>query len=116
MLEADDNQIETLEGLPPLPRLEEFSLCNNRILGGWRGQPLLCPRGQSKGWDSGGKDLSTPFSLTRPSGIQLPSDLRPLASFPKLSRLNLQGNPLCQIPHIHSQLTALLPKVATILT
>ncbi|KAJ6653035.1 hypothetical protein lerEdw1_010121 [Lerista edwardsae] len=78
VLEADDNQIETLEGLPPLPRLEELSLCNNRI--------------------------------------QLPSDLQPLASFPKLSHLNLQGNPLCQIPKIHSQLTALLPNVATILT
>ncbi|XP_053218777.1 geranylgeranyl transferase type-2 subunit alpha isoform X2 [Podarcis raffonei] len=78
VLEADDNQIETLEGLPPLPRLEELSLCNNRI--------------------------------------QQPSGLRTLATFPKLAHLNLQGNPLCQIPGVQSELAALLPNVGTILT
>ncbi|XP_029142055.1 geranylgeranyl transferase type-2 subunit alpha [Protobothrops mucrosquamatus] len=31
VMEADDNQIESLEGLPPLPCLEELSLRNNRI-------------------------------------------------------------------------------------
>ncbi|XP_048339016.1 geranylgeranyl transferase type-2 subunit alpha-like, partial [Sphaerodactylus townsendi] len=78
VLEADENRIETLEGLPPLPRLEDLSLCNNRI--------------------------------------QRPSDLRPLASFPKLTHLNLRGNPLCQVPGVQSELAVLLPSVATILT
>uniref|UniRef100_A0A0K8RW36 Geranylgeranyl transferase type-2 subunit alpha n=1 Tax=Crotalus horridus TaxID=35024 RepID=A0A0K8RW36_CROHD len=31
VMEADDNQIESLEGVPPLPCLEELSLRNNRI-------------------------------------------------------------------------------------
>uniref|UniRef100_A0A803SSB7 Geranylgeranyl transferase type-2 subunit alpha n=1 Tax=Anolis carolinensis TaxID=28377 RepID=A0A803SSB7_ANOCA len=78
VLEADDNRIETLEGLPALPRLEELSLCNNRL--------------------------------------RRPADLQPLASFPKLAHLNIQGNPLCRIPGIQSELAALLPNVATILT
>ncbi|KAF7235950.1 Geranylgeranyl transferase type-2 subunit alpha [Varanus komodoensis] len=78
VLEADDNWIETLEGLPPLPRLEELSLCNNRL--------------------------------------RQPSDLLALASFPKLTSLNLQGNPLCQVPGVQAELAALLPNVATILT
>ncbi|KAJ7313167.1 hypothetical protein JRQ81_004441 [Phrynocephalus forsythii] len=78
VLEVDDNRIETLEGLPPLPRLEELSLCNNRL--------------------------------------RRPSDLRPLASFPRLAHLTLTGNPLCQIQGVQSELTALLPNVATILT
>lgn len=78
VLEVDDNRIETLEGLPPLPRLEELSLCNNRI--------------------------------------KRPTNLQPLAAFPKLTHLNLQGNPLCQIPDVRSELSAVLPNIATILT
>uniref|UniRef100_A0A8C8S1J4 Geranylgeranyl transferase type-2 subunit alpha n=1 Tax=Pelusios castaneus TaxID=367368 RepID=A0A8C8S1J4_9SAUR len=31
VLELDGNQIETMEGLPPLPHLEELSLCSNRV-------------------------------------------------------------------------------------
>ncbi|XP_032094274.1 geranylgeranyl transferase type-2 subunit alpha-like, partial [Thamnophis elegans] len=78
VMEADDNQIESLEGLPPLPSLEELSLRNNRI--------------------------------------QRASALRSLATFPALAQLSLQGNPLCQIPGIQSELATLLPNVATILT
>ncbi|CAM4644895.1 unnamed protein product [Lepidochelys olivacea] len=73
VLELDGNQIETLEGLPPLPRLEELSARSNRI--------------------------------------QRPSDLRPLASFPRLRLLALQGNPLGALPDAQSQLAALLPRV-----
>ncbi|XP_074975040.1 geranylgeranyl transferase type-2 subunit alpha isoform X2 [Caretta caretta] len=73
VLELEGNQIETLEGLPPLPRLEELSARSNRI--------------------------------------QRPSDLRPLASFPRLRLLALQGNPLGALPDAQSQLAALLPRV-----
>ncbi|XP_070810104.1 geranylgeranyl transferase type-2 subunit alpha isoform X1 [Pituophis catenifer annectens] len=78
VMEVDDNQIESLEGLPPLPSLEELSLRNNRI--------------------------------------QRASALRSLAAFPALAQLNLQGNPLCQIPGVQSELATLLPNVTTILT
>ncbi|XP_007442241.1 geranylgeranyl transferase type-2 subunit alpha [Python bivittatus] len=78
VLEADDNRVESLDGLPPLPCVEELSLRNNRI--------------------------------------RRASDLQALAAFPTLAHLNLQGNPLCQIEGIQSELATLLPNVTTILT
>lgn len=32
VLQANDNAIESLDGVTSLPRLQELSLCNNRIL------------------------------------------------------------------------------------
>ncbi|XP_029436471.1 geranylgeranyl transferase type-2 subunit alpha isoform X2 [Rhinatrema bivittatum] len=78
VLEADDNVIESLEGLSHLPKLEEVSLRNNRI--------------------------------------NRISDLRPLASCPRLSLVNLQGNPVCGSPDVRSELALLLPHVLNVLT
>nr|XP_033781231.1 geranylgeranyl transferase type-2 subunit alpha [Geotrypetes seraphini] len=78
VLEADDNIIESLEGLSHLPKLEEVSLRNN------------C--------------------------IHRISDLQPLASCPRLSILNLQGNPVCDSPNVQSELVLLLPRVLHIIT
>uniref|UniRef100_H3A6R2 Geranylgeranyl transferase type-2 subunit alpha n=1 Tax=Latimeria chalumnae TaxID=7897 RepID=H3A6R2_LATCH len=82
VLEVDDNEVASVEGLYNLPRLEEVSLRNNRIL-------LL--------------------SICRPS------DLCPLATCPKLSILNLQGNPICDVIDVQSELVLLLPNVEIIM-
>ncbi|XP_043913984.1 geranylgeranyl transferase type-2 subunit alpha [Protopterus annectens] len=47
--------------------------------------------------------------------IQTPADLQPLASCLKLSFLDLKGNPVCNLPNIHSELTLLLPQVKEII-
>lgn len=78
VLEADDNHIETVEGVTDLPKLEDLSLRNN------------C--------------------------IRRVADLKPLASCPKLSQLDLTGNPLCELRDLQAQLAALLPQVKTVLT
>uniref|UniRef100_A0AAR2JKW1 Geranylgeranyl transferase type-2 subunit alpha n=1 Tax=Pygocentrus nattereri TaxID=42514 RepID=A0AAR2JKW1_PYGNA len=77
VLEADDNVIENLEGLYHLPKLEEVSLKNNRIL--------------------------------------YLSDLEPLASCPKLTRLDLRGNPVTKTANIQAELSQLLPSVTDLL-
>ncbi|XP_069044921.1 geranylgeranyl transferase type-2 subunit alpha [Lepisosteus oculatus] len=77
VLEADDNLIESLEGLYHLPRLEEVSLRNNRI-------------------------------------SQL-SDLRPLATCPRLVRLDLRGNAVGGAAEVQSELAELLPTVTELL-
>ncbi|XP_067389174.1 geranylgeranyl transferase type-2 subunit alpha isoform X2 [Emydura macquarii macquarii] len=73
VLELDENEIETLDGLPPLPRLEELSLCRNRL--------------------------------------QRATDLRALASFPRLRGLALGANPLSSLPAARAELATLLPRV-----
>ncbi|XP_064416455.1 geranylgeranyl transferase type-2 subunit alpha [Latimeria chalumnae] len=77
VLEVDDNEVASVEGLYNLPRLEEVSLRNNRIC--------------------------------------RPSDLCPLATCPKLSILNLQGNPICDVIDVQSELVLLLPNVEIIM-
>ncbi|TSL61140.1 Syntaxin-binding protein 3 [Bagarius yarrelli] len=75
VLEADDNTIETLEGLHCLPRLEEVSLKNNQI-----------------------------------SKV---SDLLPLATCPKLTRLDLRGNPVTV--KNQAEISELLPSLTELL-
>lgn len=47
--------------------------------------------------------------------IQRPGDLQPLVSCLKLLVLDLKGNPVCNLPNIHSELTQLLPQVKEII-
>uniref|UniRef100_A0A3Q2ZQY2 Geranylgeranyl transferase type-2 subunit alpha n=1 Tax=Kryptolebias marmoratus TaxID=37003 RepID=A0A3Q2ZQY2_KRYMA len=77
VLEADNNFIESLEGVYRLPKLEEVSLKNNKI--------------------------------------STLADLQPLASCPKLKRLDLRGNPITQTAGVESQLAELLPSVTDLL-
>uniref|UniRef100_A0AAY4CAT1 Geranylgeranyl transferase type-2 subunit alpha n=1 Tax=Denticeps clupeoides TaxID=299321 RepID=A0AAY4CAT1_9TELE len=70
VLEADDNVIESLEGLNNHLKLEAVSLRNNNI--------------------------------------RLMSLLKPLASCPKLTRLDLRGNPVIQNENVQSELSELL--------
>uniref|UniRef100_A0A673B370 Geranylgeranyl transferase type-2 subunit alpha n=1 Tax=Sphaeramia orbicularis TaxID=375764 RepID=A0A673B370_9TELE len=77
VLEADNNSIESLEGVYHLPKLEEILLRNNKI--------------------------------------STLADLQPLASCPKLKRLDLRGNPITQTSSIESQLAELLPSVTELL-
>lgn len=78
VLQANDNAIESLDGVTNLPRLQELILCNNRL--------------------------------------QQPAVLQPLTSCPRLTLLNLQGNPLCQAEGSSEHLAELLPSVSSILT
>uniref|UniRef100_A0A671TZ59 Geranylgeranyl transferase type-2 subunit alpha n=1 Tax=Sparus aurata TaxID=8175 RepID=A0A671TZ59_SPAAU len=77
VLEADNNSIESLEGVYHLPKLEEVLLKNNKI--------------------------------------STLADLQPLASCPRLKRLDLRGNPVTQTANIESELAELLPSVTDLL-
>uniref|UniRef100_A0A665VDD2 Geranylgeranyl transferase type-2 subunit alpha n=1 Tax=Echeneis naucrates TaxID=173247 RepID=A0A665VDD2_ECHNA len=77
VLEADNNNIENLEGLFCLSKLEEINLKNNNI--------------------------------------STLADLQPLASCPKIKRLDLRGNPVTQMAKIEAELAELLPSVTDIL-
>ncbi|MBN3304438.1 PGTA transferase, partial [Amia calva] len=77
VLEVEDNQIDNVDGLYHLPRLEEVCLRNNRI----------------------GKV----------------SDLRPLATCPKLFKLDLRGNAVAELAELQSELAELLPTVRELL-
>lgn len=43
------------------------------------------------------------------------ADLQPLASCPKLRRLDLRGNPVTQMANVESELAELLPSVVDLL-
>ncbi|XP_029003267.1 geranylgeranyl transferase type-2 subunit alpha isoform X2 [Betta splendens] len=53
--------------------------------------------------------------LLKNNKISALADLQPLASCPKLRRLDLRGNPVTQAANIESELTALLPSVTDLL-
>ncbi|KAF3835101.1 hypothetical protein F7725_027659 [Dissostichus mawsoni] len=91
VLEADNNSIENLEGVYHLPKLEEVILKNNSIL-------KSC--------------LENILFYIEISSL---SDLQPLASCPKLKRLDLRGNPVTQTADVESKLAELLPSVTDLL-
>ncbi|KAB0390503.1 hypothetical protein E2I00_017485, partial [Balaenoptera physalus] len=103
VLQANDNTIESLDGVTNLPRLQELFLCNNR-------KAVMGAQEQV--------DLEEPaeLSLTPAQGLHQPAVLQPLASCPRLVLLNLQGNPLCQAVGISEHLAELLPSVRSSLT
>uniref|UniRef100_A0A3Q1GQ67 Geranylgeranyl transferase type-2 subunit alpha n=1 Tax=Acanthochromis polyacanthus TaxID=80966 RepID=A0A3Q1GQ67_9TELE len=53
--------------------------------------------------------------LLKNNKISTLADLQPLASCPKLKRLDLRGNPVAQTPNVESELVELLPSVTDLL-
>lgn len=53
--------------------------------------------------------------LLKNNKISTLADLQPLASCPKLKRLDLRGNPVTQTPNVESELAELLPSVTDLL-
>uniref|UniRef100_A0AAQ5ZN03 Geranylgeranyl transferase type-2 subunit alpha n=1 Tax=Amphiprion ocellaris TaxID=80972 RepID=A0AAQ5ZN03_AMPOC len=53
--------------------------------------------------------------LLKNNKISTLADLQPLASCPKLKRLDLRGNPVAQTPNVESELAELLPSVTDLL-
>ncbi|XP_075928680.1 dynein regulatory complex subunit 3 isoform X2 [Petromyzon marinus] len=94
-LDLSFNNIEVIKGLDTLTKLEDLSICNNRI-------------SRLENMDSL-KNLQI-LSAGDNSLDQLPNMVY-LRTFPRLSSLNLRGNPLCEDEQYKFYIAAYLPNL-----